>query len=139
VPSPYNGRDLSLTELYWLNANPTVSNRLEYLVTSFSVDAVSNAHASVKLVLNDQSVTNLQGNSVMKIQTKNKPSDAQWELLGQYSLNTASFDTNHTSRMTILHAFNYLIVGWDLSSVFSRGIIDREDPRVSVHPLVTEP
>jgi hypothetical protein len=139
VPSLYNGRALTLTELYWLNANPTASNRLEYLVTSFSVDSVSNAHAAVKLTLNDQNVTNLQGGSVMKIETKNKPTDAQWELLTQYSLNTASFDTNHTSRMTILNAFNYRIVGWDLRSVFSRGIIDREDPRVSAHPLITLP
>jgi hypothetical protein len=41
--------------------------------------------------------------------------------------------------MTILNAFNYRIVGWDLRSVFSRGIIDREDPRVSAHPLITLP
>ncbi|MEI7901683.1 MAG: hypothetical protein WCK89_15630, partial [bacterium] len=139
VPSSYNGRELTLTELYWLNANPTVTNYLEFMVTKFNVDAVSNAHATVKLELNNQNVTNLQGNSVLKLEAKQGLSDPQWLLLAQYSLSRASFDTNHTSRMTVTNVFSYLFLDWDAKSLYSRGMIEMEDPRVIVQPLKTEP
>jgi hypothetical protein len=139
VQSPYNGRDLTLTELYWLNADPTKTNSLEYMMTKFSIDSVSNAHASVKLVLNDQNVTNLQGGAVIKLQVKNAVSDPDWTFLSQYTLTSASFDSNHTSRVTITNAFSFLILDWDLRQVFSRSVLDLAHPLVSAPPLVTEP
>lgn len=139
VSSPYNGRTLSLNELYWLNANPTVTNRVDFMVTKFNVDAVSNAHATVTLALNGQSVTNLQGNSVMKLNVKQDLTDPEWSLLAQYSLSKASFDSNRVSRVTIENPFSYVIRGWDPQGIYCRGMLEMEDPRVIVQELITEP
>ncbi|MEI7900904.1 MAG: leucine-rich repeat protein [bacterium] len=137
--SAYGGRGLMLNELYWLNADPTVSNRLEFLVTDFNVGSAGNFNVSVRLALNSRNVVSLQGNSVMKLEVKQGLADTQWSLLAQYALNSASFDTNHASRIWITDPFHYLLRGWDPGSVFCRGMIEMEDPRVQVQDLFAEP
>ena len=139
VTSAYNGRNLTLTELYWLNANPTVTNHFEFMITKFSVDAVSNVHTTVKMALNNQNVTNLQGGSVMKINVKQGLLDPQWTLLAQYSLSPLSFDVSHACRVTITNQFDYVLKGWDPKNIYSRGMIELQDPRVVVQPLRTLP
>jgi hypothetical protein len=138
VTSHYNGRPLSLTELYWLNANPTATNRLEFMVTKFNVETNNDVRATVKLALNGQNVTNLQGSSVMKLQVKSALAEANWSFLAQYALGRDSFDTNQTSRITIRDPFSILLPGWDPLKIFCRGQIEMEDPRLSVGLLITE-
>lgn len=139
VTNFYNGRELAMTELFWLNADPTVSNHLEYTATRFNVDSGGNLHATVRLALNDQNVMNLLGSSVMKVEVKNTLADAQWQLLEQYSLSSASFDMNHTSRFTLANPFQYMLSGWDSGHLYCRVVIDLEDSRLLVRTLVTEP
>ena len=139
VTSRYNDRDLTLTELYWLDADPTVTNRVDYRIWDFHLDESTNLNMTLELSLNEANLTHLQGGSVLKIFAKENLMDPEWQMLAQYALSTDSFDDTHTCHLVLRNPFPSLPVEWDLSRLFLRGMIEMEDPRVVVQPLVDMP
>ncbi len=139
VPMYYNNQRLSMTEQYWLDADPTASNTFELAVTKFVIDPETNFHVMVRMALNDAKKTSLQGEAVLKLQAKGSLTGETWQLLAQYSLSDASFDANNTCRVFVPNPFNYILFGSDPRRFFFRWEINLRDPRVTVHPLVDAP
>jgi hypothetical protein len=135
----YNNQRLSMTEQYWLDADPTASNTFELAVTKFVIDPETNFHVMVRMALNDAKKTSLQGEAVLKLQAKGSLTGETWQLLAQYSLSDASFDANNTCRVFVPNPFNYILFGSDPRRFFFRWEINLRDPRVTVHPLVDAP
>jgi len=137
VPSYYNGRTLTMTEQYWLDANPTVTNQFEFVVTKLTMDAATNFYLTVKMDMNGTNkMTYLQGQAVLKLQAKTSLTDSEWIMLAQYSLSAASFDVNNTCRAFVSNPFAILLAGFDPQKLFFRWVIEMEDPRVGVEVLV---
>jgi len=61
VPSYWNGRVMSMTEQYWLNANPTVTNYFTFATSAFTVDTGTNLHVTISMAMNGAKQTVLQG------------------------------------------------------------------------------
>jgi len=135
VPMYYNGRQLRLEEQYWLNANPTVSNTFVLAITRFEIDPGTNFHLTVKMALNDEKLTTLQGQAVLKLQAKRTLVEANWTMMAQYSLTSASFDANKTCRLYVPNPFNFILSDFDPRNLLLRWVIEYPDPRVSVYPL----
>jgi len=136
APTYYYDRELTLTERYWLNANPTVTNILEGGIKKVVPDQYTNYYMTVWLALNGQNCTNLQGAAKFKVEAKEKLSDADWKMVMQYYLTTNSFDTNHTSQIFIANPFGYQLFGWSAANVFLHWVIEMEDPRVDSFEMI---
>lgn len=140
-------RDLMLTELYWLDADPTVTN---YLRGSFvglpEKDPVTtNYHLTVSLSLSNQvyaarvNLTNLQGNATFKVGAKQSLLDTNWKMISQYKFTPDSFDANHQSRFLILNPFIFHLLGWNPDSLYFTWTIEMEDPRLFIYNLTNVP
>ena len=138
IPMYYNNRLLSMTEQYWLNANPTVSNTFQCAITKFVTDPGTNFHVKVEMALNGVKKTSFQGTVVLKLQAKSHLTDAEWQLLAQYSLSSASFDASNTCRVFVPNPFAYMLYGADPQSLFFRWVIEQPDPRVGIQALVDQ-
>jgi hypothetical protein len=139
VPSYYYGRELTLTELFWLNADPTRENVLEGGLTKVEKTAQTNFYVTSWLSLNGQNCTNLQGDAVFKISVKNDLAAPKWEMVAQYAFSTNSFDAAHTNRTFIFNPYLYQLIGWDQRNLFFRWVIEMEDPRFAVEELINQP
>ena len=139
VPSYYYGRELTLTELFWLNADPTRENVLEGGLTKVEKTAQTNFYVTSWLSLNGQNCTNLQGDAVFKISVKNDLAAPKWEMIAQYAFSTNSFDAAHTNRTFIFNPYLYQLIGWDQRNLFFRWVIEMEDPRFAVEELINQP
>ncbi len=135
VPMYYNGRILRLEEQYWLDANPTVSNTFEMAITRFVIDPGTNFHLTVKMALNDANKTSLQGDAVLKLEAKGSIVERDWKMMAQYSLNSGSFDSNHTCRLYVPNPFGFILSDVDPRNLFLRWVIEWQDPRVTVQTL----
>jgi len=139
VPSYYYGRELTLTELFWLNADPTRENVLEGGLTKVEKTAQTNFYVTSWLSLNGQNCTNLQGDAVFKISVKNDLAAPKWEMVAQYAFSTNSFDAAHTNRTFIFNPYLYQLIGWDQRNLFFQWVIEMEDPRFAVQELINQP
>lgn len=134
-------RELSMLELYWLNADPTKTNRFEFATTGFWVDPpTSNLLVQIKMSLNEtNSITSLQGGAVLKLRVKGSLFDPDWSLVRQFSVGDASFGTNHTSTVFVANPFKILLpditnpVGLNF---YIRWKMEVSDPRVGIVPLI---
>lgn len=131
-------RELTMTELYWFNANPTQSNQFDFATTDFWVDrATSNLYINIKMALNEtNSIAEFQGGAVLKLRAKGSLPDPEWSLVRQYSVNSASFGTNHTATVLVLNPFDALLPDVDPSNLFIRWKIEVSDPRVETETLI---
>jgi len=138
VPSYYygTGRELTLTELYWLNANPTVTNRLDGGIANFNYDLSTNFFVTVSLALNGTNCTTLQSDARLKLEMTQSLMAPNWWIVGQYILGSDSFDTNHLCRIRLANPFPEKLPAWDPKSAFFHWVIEREDPRITPEPLV---
>ena len=139
VPMYYKDSLLSMTEQYWLDANPTITNEFECAITKFVIDPGTNFHVTVKMALNDEKMTALQGEAVLKLQAKGDLSETEWEMLAQYALTSASFDASSTCRVFVRNPFDYILAGVDPRRLMFRWVIEPQDPRVTVETLVNDP
>jgi len=141
APTYYYGRELSLTERYWINANPTTTNTLEGGVLKIEREpATTNYFMTAWLALNGTNVTKLMGTTqngaAFKINAKQSLTDPSWKMLEQYVFSTNSFDSNHTSRVFISNPFLYAFPGGDPKQLFFSWVIEYEDPRYSKPVLI---
>jgi hypothetical protein len=135
VPMYYNGRQLRLEEQYWLDANPTVTNTFEMAITRFVIDPGTNFHLTVRMALNDENMTYLQGEAVLKLEAKGSLVERDWKLMAQYSLNSGSFDINNSCRLYVPNPFDFLLSDVDPRNLLLRWVIEWQDPRVTVQLL----
>ena len=138
VPSYYYGRELTLTELFWLDADPTVQHTLEGGILSVERDPATNYFLKVQLALDGENCTRLQGDSVFKVEVKNGLTDPNWTMVAQYSFSSNSFDANHQSRIFTSNLW-YEVQGVLFTDLFFRWVIEMEDPRFIVWELMNTP
>ena len=138
IPMYYNDRVLSLTEQYWLNANPTVSNTFHLAFTKMVLDPGTNYHLTVMMALNGEKKSSFQGQAVLKLQAKSRLLDSEWEMLAQYSLNADSFAADNTCRVFVSNPFDLVLEGVDPKTLFFRWLIELNDPRVAVQVLTND-
>ena len=142
APTYYYGRELSLTERYWLNANPMTTNYLEGSITKIEREpAATNFFVTARLALNGANCTELLGDSlngdaVFKIAAKVNLNDPEWTMVGQYLLTPNSFDGNHTSRVFVENPFRFWLPEGDGKQLFFRWVIEYEDPLRSKTELI---
>jgi len=134
-----NGRLMSLTELYWLNADPTVTNRVDGSIVRFTRDAETNYYVTASLAVNGQNCTCLLSQAVMKLEMTPSLTIPDWRIAGQYRLMPDSFDTNHQCRILLPNPYIYSFPYWDPAQAFFRWVIEEQHPNIGVLPLVNTP
>jgi hypothetical protein len=110
-------RELTLTERYWVDANPTTTNYLRGGVVGAVRDpATTNYFVTVALDLNGTNLTHLMGvdatnhrEGVFKIEVRQPPAVSQWTTHSQFRFNAQSFDASHRSTAFVFNPFRYLI------------------------------
>ncbi len=135
VPMFYNDQLLDLTEQYWLDANPTISNEFNCIIRNFSFDNQTNLHVLLEMKLNQNNMTNIQGGAVLKLQAKEDLSAANWDLIAQYYLTSASFGVNNQCLAVIPKPFQFMLSEYNMQKLFLRWVIEFDDPRVIINEL----
>lgn len=136
-------REMTMTEQYWLNADPTVTNRFVFRTASFNKDPVTtNLYFSLEMAMNGNKQTVLQGGeAVLKLQAKAGLTGTEWVLVAQYNISDASYSTNAvpTCYVFVKNPFSAILKGMNPDSVYYRWKIEMRDPRVEVKSLVNGP
>ena len=144
VPMFYNGRELTLTEQYWLDANPTISNEFNCVIRNFMFDAETNLHVRLEMKLNDNNMTNIQGGAVLKLEarqdlieddTGGAVQPGGWSLIKQFYLTVDSFDSNNECRVFVKNPYEFILTNYDMKTFFMRWVIENQDPRVNIYEL----
>ncbi len=135
VPMFYNGRQLTLTEQYWLDANPTISNRFECVIRDFYFDGQTNLHVRLEMKLNESNMAHIQGSAVLKLESKQSLHDSSWDMIKQFYLTVDSFDSNNQCHAVVNNPFEFILTNYSRKRFFLRWVIELEDPRVSVYEL----
>ena len=136
VPMFYDGDILSLTEQFWLDADPTVTNDFRCVIKYFSIDTNSDIHVRLHMDLNGNNLTNIQGGTItLKLQGKEELMADKWDLLIQYYLTADSFGSNNECLVFISNPFDFMVPEYDLKSLFLRWVIEEDEPRVMSYPL----
>ncbi len=139
VPMFYNGHELSLKEQFWLDANPTASNEFACVIRNFEFDDQTNLHVRIEMRLNDNNMTNIQGDAVLKLESKEDMLAEEWDMIKQFYLTPDSFDINNQCHMVINNPFGFIITNYGRESFFMRIVIEHQDPRVRIYELENEP
>jgi len=135
VPMFYNDQVLDLTEQYWLDANPTISNEFNCVIRDFYFDGQTNLHVRLEMKLNQNNMTNIQGGAVLKLQSKEDLLDSTWDMLAQYYLTPASFGSNNQCLVFVTNPFQFILSDYDMKSLFLRWVIEFDDPRIIIQEL----
>ncbi|MFA7172043.1 MAG: hypothetical protein WC340_01305 [Kiritimatiellia bacterium] len=139
IPMFYNGRNLTLKEQHWLDANPTASNEFRCVIRDFSLDAATNLYVRLEMKLNEANLEEIQGGAVLKLQSKKNLTDNKWDMLAQFYLTPASFDSNNECRVYVKNPFGYIVTEYDQGRLFLRWVIEMDDPRVIIQKLENTP
>ena len=143
-------RELSLTEKYWMNINPTVTNHLRGGIVKVEKDVpTTNFYVTVYLALNDTNITNLvsatsgRSNAAsFKIRAKQDVASPLWSFVSQYSLTESSFDAQHQSRIAVGSPFVKWLAGEQLNNglpqIKFQWVIEYDDPRIGKDPMVND-
>ncbi len=138
----YSGRELNLTERYWINANPTKTNLFQGALLKVEKGPVTtNYFVTSSMSLNGTNITQLMGDgmyrdAVFKVTAKLNLADPNWTMVGQYLLSANSYGSNNTSRVCIPNPFLYWFPGQDPKNLYFRWVIEYEDPRFSKPELI---
>lgn len=135
VPMFYNDRVLSLTEQYWLDANPTISNEFQCVIRDFAFDAQTNLHVRLEMNLNESNMTNIQGGAVLKLEAKPDLLQPDWDMIKQFYLTVDSFDSNNECHIFVKNPYEFILTEYDTKRFFMRWVIELDDPRISVYEL----
>ncbi|MFO7937599.1 MAG: hypothetical protein R6V06_08345 [Kiritimatiellia bacterium] len=135
VPMFYDGRELTLTEQYWLDANPTISNEFNCVIRDFSFDGQTNLHVRLEMKLNENNLTNIQGAAVLKLESKQDLEQEDWDMIQQFYLTADSFDLNNECRVFVENPYEFILTKYDRDRFYMRWVIEMEDPRITVYEL----
>lgn len=135
VPMNYGSRELTLEEQYMLDADPTTLNAFHCETREFSFDAQTNLHVRLRMSLNENSLTRIQGNAVLKLQAISSLLDPTWTTVAQYSVTNDSFDHNHESLAIIADLFDGPFVGYDPTTLFFRWVLESPEPQLPIGEL----
>jgi hypothetical protein len=132
-----------MTEQYWLDADPTVTNHFVFRTASLNKDPVTtNLYFALEMAMNGNKQTVLQGgDAVLKLLAKASLTAAEWVLVAQYNISDASYSTNVTPTCYVLvtNPFAAILKGMNPDNVYYRWKIEMKDPRVEVKNLVNGP
>ncbi|MBO7653563.1 MAG: hypothetical protein J6U40_01460, partial [Kiritimatiellae bacterium] len=145
-PSSYNGKTMSLTELYWFNADPTVSHILEGRIDDFEYDAETNLFVTAYLTIDGNNCTSLYGNATFKVKAGPvllaEDVDAAvdgWLFLSQYAVTPDSFDPNHQCRIYLENPYKRKLFGKDQKSLFLKWQIEFDEESDWIQLLTNAP
>jgi hypothetical protein len=135
VPMFYNDRVLTLTEQYWLDANPTISNEFRCVIRDFDFDAQTNLHVRIEMSLNESNMTNIQGGAVLKLEAKQDLEQTEWDMIKQFYLTVDSFNSNNECLVFVKNPYEFILTEYNTKQFFMRWVIENDDPRISVYEL----
>ena len=157
APSTYNGKPMSLTELYWFNVDPTVSHVFEGRITDFMYDPDTNLFMTAYLTIDGNNCTSLNYTALFSAGAKtNYPTfkvkarmdlmsndiDADedgWIFLSQYAIMPDSFDENHTCRLYLENPFKRKLFGKRTDSLFLKWQIEFDQESDWIQVLTNSP
>jgi hypothetical protein len=126
---------LSITEQYWLDLDPTQTNRLLFFNKAIEPDPYGLWLTLEMSTINGSGVTNkvthLLGDAMITIWAKESISAASWGVFDQYWISERSFDDNYLSRMRI-HAYTN-------TDAWFKWRLDNNDQRLSTSELINVP
>jgi uncharacterized protein Usg len=134
--------EMPMTEKYWLDLNPTITNYFRFPQSIATFDSVNtNLYQTIRMSVSNQfdsaqGLTNLQGGVVLKLRAKQSIFDPKWTLVRQYSLNSSSFVSNNICHVCVPDPFAVLIAGMIPASCYFDWLIEMDDPRVEVEWLI---
>jgi hypothetical protein len=135
VPLYYMGEVLSELERSWIGASLAGSNRFELLSRDFAFDANTNLHLCVRMSLNGENITNLQGGAALKLQATGSLLSGEWATIKQYSLTANSFDASNECNLVVINPLLLIPADTELKSLFLRWAIDLTEQTVPVIEL----
>jgi hypothetical protein len=126
---------LSMTEKYWLDIDPTQTNRFLFFNKAIEPDPYGLWLTLEMATINQAGITNrithLLGDSMVSVWAKNSFSADPWRVFGQYWISNQSFDSNYLSR-TWLNAYTN-------ASAWFKWSLDANDQRLSTNELINIP
>ncbi|MCL1921113.1 MAG: InlB B-repeat-containing protein [Kiritimatiellaeota bacterium] len=132
----YTGKQLSLQERFWINANPTTTNLFTFKMPATHEfvyeDSRRILYLALEMALNGERIDRLQGGSVVKAMHTRDLISADWVLTSQFILSGSTFDAANKSRVR-LH--NFL----PEPPTFFKWSLQLEDPLSSTYEMVNEP
>jgi hypothetical protein len=126
---------LSLLEKYWLDVDPTETNRFIFANKNIEPDPyglwLTLEMATINSAGQTNKVTSLRGDARVAIWAKEAGSPYPWKPFGQYWISPLSFDDNYLSR-TRINAYTN-------TSAWFKWTLDHEDQRLTTHELINTP
>ena len=126
---------LSMAEKYWLDMDPTKTNRLLFSSATNPVAAPFGLWLTLQMAIiteagNTNRITHLLGDSAIMVWAKNSFSPDPFSPYGQYWISENSFNSNFLSR-TWLNAYTN-------SSAWFKWSLNAKDKRLSTHELIND-
>ena len=131
------GKQLTLRERYWIDANPTTTNLFTFQARSDEI-CDRPLYLPLEMMLNSNRIDRLQGGSVVQAWASYSltPTPSQidwgWFMTSQFILSNRSFDTENRSRVYI-NAFP------EKPQAFFKWMLDLEDQRSSTFEMINQP
>jgi len=126
---------LSFTETYWLDLDPTQTNRL--LFSNRAIELSTNGlwltleMATIDQTGNTNKVTHLLGDAMVSIWGKDRTTTDPFRPFGQYWISNQSFDSNFWSRTWIN--------GYTNAAAWFKWSLNENDQRLSTNELINIP
>lgn len=149
VESTFNGKPMTLTELYWFNANPTIAHVFLGENVALEKDDNTNHWLTIQFTIDGNNCTSLWGGATLKLKMRKSLTEEElssgtykdgWRFLSQYAIMPDSFDENHRCRIYV--PYEYLLrkaPDWDLSDIFLIWRIQFDEESDYILPLVNTP
>lgn len=132
---PTTNYPLRLVEEYWLNLDPTETNRFIFANKNIEPDPnglwLTLEMATIDNTGQTNKVTFLRGDAMVAIWVKEVGSPYPWRPFGQYWISPLSFDDNYLSR-TRINAYTN-------TSAWFKWTLDSNDQRLSTNELINIP
>ena len=157
APSTYNGKPMSLTELYWFNADPTVPHVIEGKITDFMADPDTNLFMTAYLTIDGNNCTSLNYTALftsglktnyptfkvkarMDLMSRDIDADEDgWIFLSQYAIMPDSFDENHSCRLYLENPYKRKLFGKPTGSLFLKWQIEFDQETDWIQVLTNSP
>ncbi|MBQ9432463.1 MAG: hypothetical protein IJU44_13030 [Kiritimatiellae bacterium] len=149
VESTFNGKPMTLTELYWFNANPTIPHVFLGENVALEKDENTNHWLTIHFTIDGNNCTSLWGGATLKLKMRKSLTEEEisagtykdgWRFLSQYAIMPDSFDADHNCRIYV--PYEYLLrkaPDWDLSDIFLIWRIQFDEESDYILPLVNTP
>ena len=139
--SLYNKNPMSMTELYWFNADPTVKHVITGNILKVEKTPENDFYLTVALTIDGKKCTALYGGATFKIKARPSLTDPKgWQYVSQYAPSEHSFDEEHKCRIYLPNPFETGRLDWeDNGNLFFRWQIEFDEKLDHIREMINTP